>query len=175
MEEEPVVLERVMVAAMQKRKAGLKNAAEMEKTSGYLPALLLRETDALARIKIADIMVTNVKTIPENITVNKFLDLVARYHHIGYPLVNENNEPIGWITIEEAASVDKSKRNETLVGQIARHKLVRAYPDETALDIFKRMSENETGRVVVFDRANQNKIVGVVTKTDLMHSLTKQS
>ena len=175
MEEEPVVLERVMIAAMQKRKAGLKNAAEMEKTSGYLPALLLRETDALARIKIADIMATNVRTVPENITVNKFLDLVARYHHIGYPLINENNEPIGWITIEEAASVDKSKRNETLVGQIARHKLVRAYPDETALDAFKRMSENETGRVIVFDRANPNKIVGVVTKTDLMHSLTTQS
>lgn len=174
MEEEPVVLERVMIAAMQKRKAGLKNAAEMEKTSGYLPALFLRETDALARIKIADIMVTNVRTVPENITVNKFLDLVARYHHVGYPLINENNEPIGWITIEEAASVDKSKRNETLVGQIARHKLVRAYPDETALDAFKRMSENETGRVIVFDRFNQNKIVGVVTKTDLMHSLTKQ-
>lgn len=175
MEEEPVVLERVMIAAMQKRKAGLESAAEMEKTSGYLPALLLRETDALARIKIADIMVTNVRTVPENTTVSQFLSLVPKYHHIGYPLVNENNEPIGWITIEEAASVDKSKRNETLVGQIARHKLVRAYPDETALDAFKRMSENETGRVIVFDRANQNKIVGVVTKTDLMHSLAAQS
>jgi coenzyme F420 hydrogenase subunit beta len=174
MEEEPVVLERVMIAAMQKRKAGLENAAEMEKTSGYLPALLLRETDALARIKIADIMVTNVRTVPENTTVSQFLSLVAKYHHIGYPLVNENQEPIGWITIEEAASVDKTKRDATLVGQIAKHKLVRIYPDETALDAFKRMSENETGRVVVVDRDNQNKIVGVVTKTDLMHTLTKQ-
>ena len=89
-------------------------------------------------------------------------------------MVNENQEPIGWITIEEASNVDKTKRDATLVGQIAKHKLVRIYPDETALDAFKRMSENETGRVVVVDRDNQNKIVGVVTKTDLMHTLTKQ-
>jgi CBS domain-containing protein len=112
--------------------------------------------------------------VPQNTTVSQFLDIVARYHHVGYPLVNENNEPVGWITLEEASSVDKTKRNETLVSQIARHKRVTVYPDETALDAFKRMSENETGRVLVFDRADPKKLVGVVTKTDLMHTLTKQ-
>jgi coenzyme F420 hydrogenase subunit beta len=173
-EEEPSVIEQVMVAAMQKRTAGLKKAKEMEEKSGYLPASLLRETDAFARIKIEEIMAKNVKTVPENTTVSQFLDLVARYHHVGYPLVNENNEPVGWITLEEASSVDKTKRNETLVSQIARRKLVIAYPDETALDAFKRMSESETGRVLVVDRADPKKLVGVVTKTDLMRILTMQ-
>jgi CIC family chloride channel protein len=163
-----------MVAAMQKRTAGLKKAKEMEEKSGYLPASLLRETDAFARIKIEEIMAKNVKTVPENTTVSQFLDLVARYHHVGYPLVNENNEPVGWITLEEASSVDKTKRNETLVSQIARRELVIAYPDETALDAFKRMSESETGRVLVVDRADPKKLVGVVTKTDLMRILTMQ-
>ncbi len=82
-EEEPTVIERVMIAAMQKRTAGLKKAKEMEETSGYLPALLLRETDALAGIKIADIMSKNVKTVSENTTVRQFLDLIAKGHHIG--------------------------------------------------------------------------------------------
>jgi CBS domain-containing protein len=35
------------------------------------------------------------------------------------------------------------------------------------------MSEHETGRVLIFDRANPKKLVGVVTKTDLMHTLVK--
>jgi coenzyme F420 hydrogenase subunit beta len=173
-EEEPSVIEHVMVAAMQKRTAGLKKAKEMEEKSGYLPASLLRETDAFARIKIEEIMAKSVKTVPENTTVSQFLDLVARYHHVGYPLVNENNEPVGWITLEEASSVDKTKRNATLVSQIARRKLVIAYPDETALNAFKRMSESETGRVLVVDRTDPKKLVGVVTKTDLMHILTMQ-
>jgi CBS domain-containing protein len=46
--------------------------------------------------------------------------------------------------------------------------LVSVYPDETALDAFKKMSENAMGRVVVFDRVDPQKVVGVVTKTDLM-------
>ncbi|TRO54684.1 hypothetical protein E2P63_00780, partial [Candidatus Bathyarchaeota archaeon] len=51
-EQEPKVFERIVVAAMQKRTAALEQATEMEKVQGYLPALMLRETEALANIKI---------------------------------------------------------------------------------------------------------------------------
>ena len=139
---------------------------------GYLPVLLLRETDALAHIKIEAIMGKNIKTVPQDMTVTRFLDFVAIHHHIGYPVVNEEGNPVGWVTLEEAASVAKKKRDETLVSKIMRRKLVVAFPDETALDAFKRMSENETGRVLIFDRANPKKLIGVVTKTDLMLTMT---
>jgi coenzyme F420 hydrogenase subunit beta len=172
-EQEPKVYERVAVAAMQKRTAALKEAKEIEKVHGYLPVLMLRETDALAHIKIDDIMTKNVKTVPQDMTISQFLDFVAKHHHIGYPVANEKGEPVGWITLEEAAGVAKKKRDETLVSQIARNKIVTVYPDETALDAFKRMSEHEIGRVLVFDRADPKKFLGIVTKTDLMHTMTK--
>ena len=172
-EQEPKVFERIVVAAMQKRTAALKEAKELEKVYGYLPVLMLRETDAMAHIKIDDIMAKNIKTVPQDMKVSQFLSFVAMHHHIGYPVTNEKDEPVGWVTLEEAARVTKKKRDTTLVGQIARKKLVAAYPDETALDAFKRMSEHETGRVLIFDRANPKKLVGVVTKTDLMHTLAK--
>jgi coenzyme F420 hydrogenase subunit beta len=172
-EQEPKVFERIVVAAMQKRTAALKEAKELEKVYGYLPVLMLRETDAMAHIKIEDIMAKNIKTVPQDMKVSQFLSFVAMHHHIGYPVTNEKDEPVGWVTLEEAARVTKKKRDTTVVGQIARKKLVAAYPDETALDAFKRMSEHETGRVLIFDRANPKKLVGVVTKTDLMHTLAK--
>jgi coenzyme F420 hydrogenase subunit beta len=174
MEEEPAVIERVMVAATQKRAAGLKEVKQIEERGGHVPAVLLRETDALAGIKIADIMTKNVKAVPKNMTVEQFLDLVARSHHIAHPLMDEHNELVGWVTLEEASKVDKAKRKTTLVTEIARSDVVVAYPDETALDAFKRMSEQEIGRVLVLDRADPTKLVGVVTKTDLMQTLTRE-
>jgi coenzyme F420 hydrogenase subunit beta len=172
-EQEPKVFERIVVAAMQKRTAALKEAKEMEEAYGYLPVLLLRETEGLANIKIEEVMAKNIKTVPQDMTVSQFLNFVAIHHHIGYPVTNEKGELIGWATLEEASRVTKKKRDSTPVGQITRRKLVTAYPDETALDAFKRMSENETGRILIFDRANPQKLVGVVTKTDLMHTMTK--
>jgi coenzyme F420 hydrogenase subunit beta len=174
-EKEPNVIERVIVAAMQKRKNALRESKEIEEVYGYLPVRLLRETDALANVKVADIMAKNIRTVPHDLTVSKFLDIVAVHHHIGYPVVNENSEPIGWVTLEEAAQVDKSKRDETLVNQIVRRKLVTVNPEETALEAFKKMQIFEIGRVLVIAPADPKKILGIVTKTDLMHTLTTQS
>ena len=172
-EQEPKVYERIVIAAMQKRKEALKAAKELKEVYGYLPVLMLRETDALAKIKIKEIMAKNVTTVSQNITVTQFLDYVTKHHHISYPMMNEKGEPVGWVTLEEAANVPKTQRDTTLVSQIARRKLVTAYTDETALDAFKRMSEKETGRVLIIDRTNTKKLLGIVTKTDLMHTLTK--
>jgi CBS domain-containing protein len=171
-EQEPNVIERVMVAAMQKRTNALKEAKEIEEVYGFLPVLLLRESDVLAQVKVEEIMTKNIKTIPCDITVSQFLDLIAKYHHVAYPMINEKGEPAGIVTLEEASKVEKAKRQVTLVSHIARRKLVVAYPEETALCAFKRMEEHEVGRILILDPANPKKLLGMVTKTDLMHALT---
>jgi coenzyme F420 hydrogenase subunit beta len=170
-EQEPNVIERVMVASIQKRTSALKEAKEMEEVYGFLPVLLLRESDALAQTKVEEIMTKDIKTVSCDTTVSQLLDLIAKYHHIGYPVINENGEPIGTVTIEEASKVEKTKRKDTLVGHIIRRELVVAYPEETALDAFKKMSAHETGRILVLDPANPKKLLGMLTKTDLMHTL----
>jgi coenzyme F420 hydrogenase subunit beta len=172
-EQEPEVYERVVRAAMQKRTAALKEAKKFEEKFGYLPVLKLRETDALARFKVEDIMTKNVKTVRGNITIKELLDLMAKQHHIGYPVVNDNGEPIGVVTLEEACQTEKEKRDTTMVSQILRRKPVAVHPGDTALDALKKMSEFETGRVLVMDPAD-SKLLGMVTKNDLMHTLIEQ-
>jgi coenzyme F420 hydrogenase subunit beta len=173
-EQEPHVFERVVRAAMQKRTAGLKEAKAIEETYGYLPIRLMGETDALAKVKVEDIMTKNVKTVPLNMTISQLLDLMAKQRHIGYPVVNHDGEPVGVITLEEASQVSKEKRAFTLVSQIVKRKPVVVYPGETGLDAFKRMSANEIGRVIVVDPANPKQLLGIITKTDLMHTLISQ-
>jgi coenzyme F420 hydrogenase subunit beta len=173
-EQEPEVYERVARAAIQKRTAALQEAKKMEKKFGYLPVLMLRESDAFAHVKVADIMTKNVKTVRENITVSQLLELMAQQHHIGYPVVNDEGEPIGTVTLEEASAVEKEKRDTTLVSQILRKKPVYVHLEDTALDVFRKMSEFETGRVLVMNSADSKKLVGIVTKSDLMHTLIEQ-
>jgi len=171
-EQEPTVIERVMVAAMQKRTSALKGAKALEEVYGFMPVLLLRESDALGQTKVKEIMARNIKTVPCDTTVSQFLDLIAKYHHVAYPMVNEKGEPVGIVTLEEASKVEKSKRQDTLVSCIARRNVVAAYPEETALNAFKRMEEHAVGRILILDPANPKKLLGMITKTDLMHALT---
>jgi CBS domain-containing protein len=174
-ESEPNVFERVIRAAMQKRTAGLKKAEELEKTYEftYVTAIPLRESDALAEVKVEDIMTRKVLTVSEDENIEQLLARMAMEHHIGYPVVNEKKEPVGEVTLLEASQIEKSKRAETRVAQIMRKKLVTANPGETGLDVFKKMSQNETGRVMVVDPTDKKKILGIVTKADLMDALAK--
>jgi coenzyme F420 hydrogenase subunit beta len=170
-EQEPNVFERVVRAAMQKRTSALKEAKEMEEAYGYLPVRLLGEISALEKVKAEDIMNKAVKTVPLNMTVSQLLDLMAKQHHIGYPVVSHDGEPVGVVTLEEAAQISKERRAYTLISQIIRRKPATVYAGETALTVYKKMTEYETGRVLVVDHANPKKLLGIITKTDLMHTL----
>ncbi len=172
-EAESEVYEHVIRAAMQKRTTGLRKAKEFEKTFGFMPSLLLRESDALARVKVEDIMTKEVATVPQNMTIDQLLSFMTKEHHVGYPVVNDNGEPVGLVTLEEASRVDKEKRKDTRVEQVMRRNLVVAHPGETGLDVFRDMSKNETGRAIVVDRSEKGKLLGIVTKIDLIDAMAK--
>jgi coenzyme F420 hydrogenase subunit beta len=173
-QQEPEVYERVVRAALQKRNSAIQEAKKIEAKIGYLPVLMLRESDALAKVKVADIMNKNVKTVRDDVTITQLLELMVKQHHIGYPVLNAKDEPVGIITLEEASQVEKMQRDKTTVSQILRRKPASVCPQDTALDAFKKMSEFETGRVIVTDPADPKKIVGMVTKSDLMHTMIQQ-
>jgi coenzyme F420 hydrogenase subunit beta len=170
-EEEPEVYERVARAAIQKRTAATQEAKKMEEKIGYLPVLMLRESSALANFKVEQIMTKDIKTVQSDLTVVELLKLMVQQHHIGYPVVNKQGELVGIVTLEEASQVAKEKRDKTTVEEIVRKRVAVVYPTSTALEAYKEMSKFESGRALVLDPNNPQKLLGIVTKSDLMHAL----
>jgi coenzyme F420 hydrogenase subunit beta len=174
-EGEPEAFEHLIMSALRKRTSGLVKAGKLEKTRSYVPIRLIRETEALAAVKVEDIMTKEVITVPSNMPVSTLLSIMATKTYIGYPVINQYNELVGVVTMEEATKVDVASRWKKQVGSIARPNLDVCYPGETALDAFRKMSNIETGRVIILDPADPKKILGIVTKGDLMHALLKQA
>ncbi len=173
-EYEPAVFERLVKAALQKRDSALQGAKTLETIYGYLPSLLLRETDALAKVKVEDILSKKVITVPYNMTVEQFLQFTAKHHHVGYPVLDNKDEFLGVVTLEDASEVEKIDRDRTIVSQIIHRKPITVNIGETALDAFRKMSKFETGRLLVIDPENPKKPLGIVTKSDLMHTLIRE-
>ena len=174
-EQEPEVYERVVRAAMQKRTASIQEAKKIEQKLGYMPVVMLNESEALAKVKVADIMARKVQTVRDDITVTDLLALMVKQHHIGYPVLNAKGEPVGIVTVEEASQVEKSQRDKTLIQQIISRKPVSVCPEDTALDALRKMTQFETGRLIVTNPEEPTKILGMVTKSDLMHTMIEQS
>jgi coenzyme F420 hydrogenase subunit beta len=173
--QEPRVYERVIKPAIRKRTEGLRAANRFEGAHGFIPARLLSDTELLAHVKVEEIMTRNVRIVPYNTTVNQLLELMVAEHYAGYPVKDDKDELVGIVTMEEASAVSKDQRDQTLVGTIARPNLDVVYPGETAQDAFRKMSKQETGRVLVLDPENPQKVIGIITKADLLHALVKQA
>jgi coenzyme F420 hydrogenase subunit beta len=174
-EKEPEVFERVIIAALQKRTSGLIKASKLERKQDFVPVRLIRETDELADVKVEEIMTKQVQTIPSSMSVNELLTIMTTKTFIGYPVIDEHGELVGDVTMEEVSKVDKASRWKTQVGSIARPNIDVCYPGETALDVVIKMRKLETGRVLILDPVDPKKILGIVTKRDIMHALVKEA
>jgi CBS domain-containing protein len=78
------------------------------------------------------------------------------------------------VALEDVVKVEKEKRDEVLVRDIVQKNTVVIFPEELALDAFKKMRMQDRGRIAVVDEANPKKIIGILTKTDLRHILGAQ-
>ena len=136
-------------------------------------AFLQSEKSIMADKKIEDIMSRKLVTVKPEITVAQLLDVMAMHHHMGYPVVNENEELIGVITFEDIMNVPKERRNEILVGDIAKKRLITAYPDDSVLDAFEKMNRYDIGRILIVDRKNHKRLLGIITRSDIMHVLRR--
>ena len=171
---EPDAFVHVIETAVQKRKTALKEITEMKEAYEPVPVRPLQEIAVLSQFKVKDVMTKKLKTVSPDFSVTQLLDFMAKHHHIGYPVVDDHGDFIGIVALEDIVKVEKEKRDEVLIRDIVQKNPVTIYPDELALDAFKKIRTQDMGRIAVVDEANPKKIVGILTKTDLWHILGAQ-
>jgi CBS domain-containing protein len=110
--------------------------------------------------------------VSPDFSVSQLLDFMAKHHHTGYPVVDENGDFIGIVALDDVTKVEKEKRSDFLIRDIVQKNPVVVFPEDLALGAFKKMRNNDVSRIAVVDATNPKKIVGVLTRTDLKHILS---
>ncbi|MDK2782284.1 MAG: hypothetical protein PWR13_1312 [Archaeoglobi archaeon] len=130
-----------------------------------------RSTEALVifeGFRVRDIMSRNVSSVSPELTVEELLKKMFEEKHMGYPVL-EGEKLVGIVTFEDARRVPFEKRTEVRVSDIMSRDIMVASPEEPLTAVLRRMSEGNFGRVPVVDE--KGKLVGIVTRTDVLRSL----
>jgi len=107
-------------------------------------------------------------------TASQLLETMVKHHHMGYPVTDAENNLVGMVTFEDLMGVPKDERDATLVKEIAKRRLVVTYPEESVLEALEKMNGHDIGRLPVVDPENPKKLLGVVTRSDILHSLGRR-
>lgn len=130
--------------------------------------------DILERAQVKDAMTTNVVTIVSSLNVKDVLELIHKYGYTGFPVVDDK-KLVGIITFEDAERVPVDKRDTTLVHEAMTRKLILSKPEDSLEDALKKLLDRNIGRLPVVDASDPTKLVGLITKLDIMKAHAKLS
>jgi Zn-dependent protease/CBS domain-containing protein len=121
----------------------------------------------LEGVKVKDIMSKEVRTVSPESTVEELVDIMFKYKHMGYPVVN-GSKVDGIVTFTDVQKIPKEDRKNVLVSQIMTKELIFAREDDEAIMVLKLLTKNSIGRILV---KNDEKMTGIVSRTDVLRAV----
>ncbi len=120
------------------------------------------------------VMTRNVIAVPAEISVLDFVEeYLFKFQHKRFPVVDKNGV-IGTISMNEVKSTEREKWFQVPVKDARNANYKVAYPDDKLQKILDLMYTSNTGRVTIVDRTDPRRIVGIVSKTDIINTIEKQ-
>lgn len=131
--------------------------------------------DILQNIEVREAMVPaeRIITVSPDDTIPEIFDLIEKTGHMGFPVV-EDGELLGIITFQDVERVPIEQRGETKVADIMTRDVTVTYPDETLEDALIKLIQRDVGRLPVVERGNERKLVGLITRSDIMRAHARE-
>ncbi len=130
-----------------------------------------RVQDALGGLRVRDLMTPDPVTVRPDVTVASILDdYVLRNRFSSFPVVDDDDRPVGLITLNRIRALDPEQRAATYVGDVAcdRDEVALTGPDESLTSVLPRLSSCEDGRAIV---VQDGRVVGILSPTDISRML----
>ncbi len=130
--------------------------------------------DLLDYIRAGEIMSTSVVTLNPDIYLFQALEIIERTGHTGYPVVASDGKLVGVVTFKDVIKAMEEGKEDYRVKDAMSRNLAVAYPDESVRQVLDKMVEHGVGRIPVVDRNNPTKLLGIITRSDILraHELT---
>jgi Zn-dependent protease/CBS domain-containing protein len=124
-------------------------------------------TVILEGVKVRDIMSKEVRTVSMETTVEELLDMMFKYKHMGYPVVDGSHVK-GIVTFTDVQKVAREDRKNVKVSQIMTKGIITAKENDEAVTVLKLLTKNSIGRIIV---KNDEKMIGIVSRTDVLRAV----
>lgn len=131
------------------------------------------EEEVLKRIRVEEVMTKDFPTISASMTVRQLFNIFTKTGYHGFP-VTRDGKLCGIITLNDIRPITRRKGWQKLkVIDVATKNLIVAYPEQTLDKVIVYMGEKQIGRVPVVDRNDKEKLLGVLTREDILRAYTK--
>ncbi len=134
-----------------------------------------KERNIMKSILVGDIMTTKLETIPENMTLRQFTEFISNTRHSNFPLVNSKGEMTGILSIQDflGAVFEDDLLDLVVVKELATTDVITVFADENLDQAMRKIGYRNIEQLPVVDKENQRKLVGIVSRRDMVSAYNK--
>jgi len=125
--------------------------------------------DILEFVNVKSAYNPNVITVHPEDPCSKVIELFEETGHHGYPVV-EGERVVGIVTMIDVERVPEEMRDRVKVREVMSRDLVTTYPEESLEDALRRMAKYGVGRLIVVDRNQKDRMLGILTRSDIVRA-----
>jgi CIC family chloride channel protein len=128
----------------------------------------------IAHLTANEVMTKKVVAVPAELSVLDFVEeYLFTYQYKSFPVVDKDGL-LGRISLVQVRTVPREKWFETKVVDICSRDIHPAYPDSQLQEVLDLMYYKGLGRIPIVDRAKPRRVVGLVSKSDIIKALEKE-
>jgi H+/Cl- antiporter ClcA len=132
--------------------------------------------DPTETIRVEQMMTSKVATIPENLSLDEVVrEFFSKDKHRGYPMTDQEGKVCGMVTMTDIieAKADPAMTAKP-AGELFRKTIDSVFAEESCRSAIEKMAFLGVGRLVVVRRNDPTKLVGIVTRSDLLKARAEQ-
>jgi CIC family chloride channel protein len=111
--------------------------------------------------------------IPEEMTVEGFLEKSAEEHHEWYPVLNQSGELTGVVTAQDVQKALGNGDLQAKVGDLSIKDLVTVTPYDSLHDVLVRFHVRDLGHLPVVDPDNPRKLLGIISRAHIVRAYNR--
>lgn len=130
-----------------------------------------QESNVLETCEVRDVMARNVECVKGDMTLGQVSERILLTGYQGFPILDAEGRLCGILTHSDVkGALSRGMPGTTQICDIVPPGRVDvAYQDETLAEVLERMAEKDYGHVPVVERGDPGKLVGLITRKDIIH------
>jgi len=127
----------------------------------------------MAATPVRDAMTHRLLWVPEEMTVDGFLQRSAEEQHEWFPVLNQAGELTGVVTAQDVQKALSDGELEARVGELATKDLVTVTPANSMHEVLVRFHVRDLGHLPVVDPNDPKKLLGIISRAHIIRAYNR--
>jgi len=132
------------------------------------------QVNVLEIIPVEEAMIKNPEVVTEDARIGAVANKIIFTGYHGFPVLNENGELVGVLAQEDVRRALREGRHDATASELETKEIIATYPDENLNEVLEKMALSGIGRLPVVSREDERKLVGFITRSDIIKAHRKK-